>query len=130
MTIKRRDLLASAALAMGTAAARRLTAQLPPEPSMDHTLGPSGVPAGFPRRADFAIPAGLTYINGAYTHPMPMAADAAMRKFADARSAFQTEDATSGAMARGVKAAFASLINAKPSEISFIPNTSTGENLV
>jgi len=29
-----------------------------------------------------------------------------------------------------VKAAFASLINAKPSEIAFVPNTSTGENLV
>ena len=31
MTINRRDLLASAALAMGTAAARRLAAQLSPE---------------------------------------------------------------------------------------------------
>jgi selenocysteine lyase/cysteine desulfurase len=91
----------------------------------------SGIqPPDFPRKADFAIPAGLTYINGAYTHPMPVAAAAAMRKYADARSSFQTDDVTSGAMSRGVKAAFASLINAKPSEISFIPNTSTGENLV
>src|SRR4051794_27828926 len=105
MTIKRRDLLASAALAMGTAAARRLTAQLPPEPSMDHTLGPSGVPAGFPRKQDFAIPAGLTYINGAYTHPMPMVAAAAMRTYADARSSFQTDDATGGELAAAVKAA-------------------------
>jgi selenocysteine lyase/cysteine desulfurase len=29
-----------------------------------------------------------------------------------------------------IKAEFAALINAKPSEISFVPNTSTGENLV
>jgi len=63
MTINRRDLLASAALAMGTAAARRLAAQLPPESLMDHTLGRTVAPVGFPRKEDFAIPAGLTYIN-------------------------------------------------------------------
>jgi selenocysteine lyase/cysteine desulfurase len=132
MTITRRDLLAGAAAAVGTAAARALTAQLPPATGRGNSMSvvPGVQPSAFPRRADFAIPAGLTYINGAYTHPMPVAAAAAMRKYADARSSFQTDDATSGAMARGVKAAFASLINAKPSEISFIPNTSTGENLV
>ena len=130
MTINRRDLLASAALAMGTAAARRLTAQLPPEAPMGHTLGRTTPRVDFPRKEDFAIPAGLTYINGAYTHPMPMVAAEAMRKYADARSSFQTDDATGGTLAAGVKAAFASLINAKPSEIAFVPNTSTGENLV
>jgi len=130
MTISRRDLLASAALAMGTAAARRLAAQLSPDHPMDQTLGSGIPPASFPRKEDFAIPAGLTYINGAYTHPMPLVAAAAMRKYADARSSFQTDDATSGTLAAGVKAAFASLINAKPSEIAFVPNTSTGENLV
>ena len=130
MTINRRDLLASAALAMGTAAARRLTAQLPPEAPMGHTLGRTTPRVDFPRKEDFAIPAGLTYINGAYTHPMPMVAAEAMRTYADARSSFQTDDATGGTLAAGVKAAFASLINAKPSEIAFVPNTSTGENLV
>ena len=134
MTITRRDLLAGAAAAVGTAAARALSAQLPPgmgkggETTMP--LASGNQPPDFPRKADFAIPAGLTYINGAYTHPMPVAAAAAMRKYADARSSFQTDDATSGDMSRGAKATFASLINAKPSEISFIPNTSTGENLV
>ena len=33
-------------------------------------------------------------------------------------------------LAAEVKSQFAALINAKPSEISFVPNTSTGENLV
>jgi selenocysteine lyase/cysteine desulfurase len=126
--ISRRDLLASAAVAAATTAARRLTAQLPPASAMQRTLGTE--PTGFPRKADFAIPAGLTYINGAYTHPMPLIAAAAMRKYADARSSFQTDDATTGKLAATVKAEFASLINAKPNEISFIPNTSTGENLV
>jgi selenocysteine lyase/cysteine desulfurase len=117
---------------VGTAAARALTAQLPPGSMMPPTspATPSAQPSAFPRKADFAIPAGLTYINGAYTHPMPLVAAAAMRRYADARAAFQTDDVTSGATSSGVKAAFASLINAKPSEISFIPNTSTGENLV
>jgi hypothetical protein len=38
-------------------------AQTPP-PSTDFSL---------PRKADFAIPAGETYINSAYVHPMPNA---------------------------------------------------------
>jgi selenocysteine lyase/cysteine desulfurase len=129
MTISRRDLLASAAAAVGTAAARKLNAQLPPELSMADVSG-SQAPPSFPRKEDFAIPAGLTYINGAYTHPMPLVAAAAMRKYADARSAFQTDDATSGTLATSVKRAFALLINAKPAEIAFVPNTSSGENLV
>ena len=128
MTITRRDLLAGAAAAVGTAAARALTAQLPSGSIMPHA--PAIRPPDFPRKADFAIPAGLTYINGAYTHPMPVAAAAAMRRYADARASFQTDDVTAGTVSAGVKAAFARLINAKPSEISYVPNTSTGENLV
>src|SRR4029453_4071394 len=104
----------------GTAAARRLAPQLAPAQRMDHTLGSSSPPAGFPRKEDFAIPAGLPYINGAYTHPMPLVAAAAMRKYADARSSFQTDEATSGTLATAVKTAFASLINAKPSEIACV----------
>jgi selenocysteine lyase/cysteine desulfurase len=128
MTITRRDLLATAAMAVGTAAARALTAQVSRGSTMDTTSG--NQQRGFPRKADFAIPAGLTYINGAYTHPMPIASAAAMRRYADARAAFQTDDVTAGTVSAAVKASFARLINAKPTEISFIPNTSTGENLV
>ena len=128
MAISRRDLIATAAAAAGGAAVRRLSAQLPPELAMTPASGTAA--PDFPRRADFAIPAGLTYINGAYTHPIPIVAATAMRRYADARSSFQTDDATSGKLAATVKATFAAIINAKPSEISFIPNTSTGENLV
>jgi len=39
-------------------------------------------------------------------------------------------DPGGGELAIEVKSQFAALINAKPSEISFVPNTSTGENLV
>jgi selenocysteine lyase/cysteine desulfurase len=128
MTITRRDLLATAAMAVGTAAARALAAQVLRGSTMDTTS--DNQQRGFPRKADFAIPAGLTYINGAYTHPMPIASAAAMRRYADARAAFQTDDVTAGTVSAAVKASFARLINAKPTEISFIPNTSTGENLV
>ena len=128
MHISRRDLIAGAAAAVGTAAARKLAAQLPLETAM--LPSPSNAPEGFPRKSDFAIPTGLTYINGAYTHPMPIVAANALRQYAEARSAFRTDAATSGTLSASVKAAFAALINAKPSEIAFIPNTSTGENLV
>ena len=128
MHISRRDLIAGAAAAVGTAAARKLAAQLPLETAM--LPSPSNAPEGFPRKSDFAIPTGLTYINGAYTHPMPTVAANALRQYAEARSAFRTDAATSGTLSASVKAAFAALINAKPSEIAFIPNTSTGENLV
>ena len=85
----------------------------------------------FPRKSDFTIPSGLTYLNSAYTHPMPSAARAAMDQYALRRSRPGDIDAPgNGAMVRQVKEEFARLINASPSEISFIPNTSTGENLV
>ena len=128
MHISRRDLIAGAAAAVGTAAARKLAAQLPLETAM--LPSPGNAPEGFPRKSDFAIPTGLTYINGAYTHPMPIVAANALRQYAEARSAFRTDAATSGTLSASVKAAFAALVNAKPSEIAFIPNTSTGENLV
>jgi selenocysteine lyase/cysteine desulfurase len=83
---------------------------------------------GFPRKADFRFAEGWTYINGAYTHPMPIAAADAYRAFLDHRSTVGFSDAP----ARRVDPvqAFAALINAKPSEIGYVPNTSTGENLV
>jgi len=85
----------------------------------------------FPRKSDFAIPEGLTYINGAYTHPMPVAAAEAVQKEATSRShPGRIDDPGHDALGREVKSHFAGLINAKPSEISFVPNTSTGENLV
>ncbi|HKE22624.1 MAG TPA: aminotransferase class V-fold PLP-dependent enzyme [Bryobacteraceae bacterium] len=82
--------------------------------------------AGFPRKQEFAIPAGHTYINGAYIHPMPVATAENVRRYTLSRS--QPDGATSERI--DIKAEFAALINAKPSEIAFVPNTSTGENLV
>jgi selenocysteine lyase/cysteine desulfurase len=58
---------------------------------------------------------------------MPIAAANAYRDAVNRRA---TVGASSAGPRTDPKTAFAALINAKPSEISFIPNTSTGENLV
>src|SRR5262245_66315433 len=85
----------------------------------------------FPRKSDFAIPEGLTYINGAYTHPIPTGAADAIRRDCEYRlRPGRIDDPGHDALAKTVKEQFALLINAKPSEISYVPNTSTGENLV
>lgn len=84
--------------------------------------------SSLPAKQDFAIPADLTYIDCAYTHPMPVAAAAALREWAEFRSHLQVVSQPKKLI--NVKAEFAALINANESEISFVPNTSTGENLI
>ena len=127
MQINRRDLLTGLG---GLAAASALS------PVQAHTRSLTSFISGsadnsLPRKSDFAIPEGLTYINGAYTHPMPVAAAEAVRRNAEERSRpGRIDDPGHDALAKEVKTQFAALINAKPAEISFVPNTSTGENLV
>jgi selenocysteine lyase/cysteine desulfurase len=82
----------------------------------------------FPRKADFAIPDGVTYINCAYTHPLPRGATAAVRRHLDRRS--QPDAELPAEPAVDLKAEFAALIHARPSEISYITSTSAGENLI
>jgi selenocysteine lyase/cysteine desulfurase len=88
---------------------------------------PSFVPS-LPAKHDFAIPKDVTYVNSAFTHPMPIVAAKAARTYVDLRS--QPGSVSESLQNVNVKMQFATLINAKPSEISFVPNTSTGENLV
>jgi hypothetical protein len=96
-------------------------------PSM---IGSSGGTASFPAKSDFAIPEGVTYINCAYIHPLPIAGLEALRAYGDRRTRPEAVSKPLQKKAVDLKAEFAALINAKKSEISFIPNTSTGENLV
>ncbi|MGB7281189.1 MAG: aminotransferase class V-fold PLP-dependent enzyme [Candidatus Acidiferrum sp.] len=86
----------------------------------------SSQPAVLPSRSDFAIPEDLTYLNSAFTHPMPIVAAQALRSYVD----YRAEPGLALKQSVDIKSEFAALINAKPSEISFVPNTSTGENLV
>jgi len=68
-----------------------------------HATGPSmlsraavrhqGSEATFPRKEDFDIAEGYTYMNGAFTHPMPIAATHAFRAAVDRRSKLGTSPA-------------------------------------
>ncbi|MFZ0332701.1 MAG: aminotransferase class V-fold PLP-dependent enzyme [Candidatus Acidiferrales bacterium] len=125
MQTNRREFLAS----IGGAAALTALGDSGSEALLQNP-GPSSVasPAtALPAKNDFAIPEDVTYINSAFIHPMPVAAAQALREYADVRS----EPGIASKLHNvDVKAELAALINAKPSEISFVPNTSTGENLV
>jgi selenocysteine lyase/cysteine desulfurase len=118
--LNRRRLLAGLGAAAAAAALPDASAGRAPAPG-DETMR-------LPRKRDFAFAPGWTYISGAFTHPMPIAAADAYRDAVNRRA---TVGAAAAAPPRiDPKAAFAALINAKPSEISYLPNTSAGENLV
>lgn len=127
MSITRRNLLAGAGGLAATAALGRLSKPLPGATAPGQLEWPTQ-DSGFPRKDDFAIPEDYTYINGAFTHPMPLVALEAVRQRAEQRSA--PGSPRPDGPRRDPKELFADLINAEPSEIAYVPNTSTGENLV
>jgi selenocysteine lyase/cysteine desulfurase len=88
-------------------------------------------PAGgsLPDRRAFAIPAGQTYLNSAFIHPMPVAAAQAVARYVESRT-FSRERWSGDDLAVKVRGQFAALINAAPAEISLVESTSRGENLV
>jgi selenocysteine lyase/cysteine desulfurase len=94
----------------------------------------TGAQLGFPRKADFAIEEGYTYINAAYTHPIPKVALDAVQRAAEGRAALRAVSAGARQEKENrkpdPKALFAELIGAKASEIAYVPSTSFGENLV
>jgi len=106
MALTRRNLLAGIG---GLAAAHTTLGGL-----CAHALqsaAPSAKPAIDAAKRDFGIPSEITFLNSAYTHPMPLAARDALRSWADFR-------ATPQALSRpkpliNLKAEFAALINAR-----------------
>lgn len=118
----RREILAG----LGTLAAAGIAAPLNSITNSTSSFRPA---SSLPAKQDFAIPAGVTYLNSAYTHPMPLAAAAALRGWTEFRSHPKTVSQPKKFSAN-VKAEFAALINAKESEISYVQSTSAGENLV
>jgi selenocysteine lyase/cysteine desulfurase len=94
---------------------------------------PSAAPrqVGFPRKADFSFEDGCTYLNAAYTHPIPKVSLDAVRRAAEGRGTLKASAGPGGPSATTtVRTLFAELINARPSEIAFVSSTSAGENLV
>jgi selenocysteine lyase/cysteine desulfurase len=110
MSLTRRELLA------GTAQAAAAAAFQPRDGSL-------------PARRDFAIPAGQTYLNSAFIHPIPVAAAQAVNRYVETRT-FSRERWSGDELAAKVRAQFAELINARPAEIGLVESTSRGENLV
>lgn len=117
--LSRRTLLAQAGGLVAATVATDLVAQTVATPAA----------APFPARRDFALPSGQVYLNSAYIHPMPRASAQAMRQYEEMRLG-RIPRRSGSSVAEEIKGSFARLINAKPSEIGLIPNTSTGENLV
>ena len=124
MDVTRRELLAGmggllAAAACGTQGAPS------PAPAMTRPLGDA-----LPVREDFAIPAGQSWLNSAFIHPIPIAAANAVRSYLETRTFHEPRLRSGDALAAEVKAEFAALINARPEEISLVQSTSVAENLV
>ena len=108
-----------AAAACGTRGASSLA------PATTRPLGDA-----LPVRGDFAIPAGQTWLNSAFIHPVPTAAASAVRSYLETRTFREPRLRSGDSLAAEVKAEFAALINAKPAEVSLVQSTSAAENLV
>jgi selenocysteine lyase/cysteine desulfurase len=123
MTMDRRELLGAFgafAAARGLGVSPELPAATPTAPEMPAQGAP------LPRKADFAIEAGTTYLNAAYTHPIPRVSSEAARVAAERRAA--ALPAPGGR--RTPRELFARLVGARPTEIAHVSSTSAGENLV
>jgi selenocysteine lyase/cysteine desulfurase len=133
--MNRRELIAGLG-GLATARAFGLGADPFALPESTGTATPTAGPLvpGFPRKDDFTIEPGYTYLNAAYTHPIPKFSLDAARRAAQWRTELSapfrqtTEAALSTAMSP--KQLFARLINANESEIAYVSSTSEGENLV
>lgn len=83
-------------------------------------------------RDDFPVAKDRVYLNNAGIHPMSRASLAAAQEFLRARTygAGPTASPDPPVPTREAKEGFAALINARPSEIAFVPSTTVGEHLV
>ena len=137
MTMDRREMLLSlggiaAARAFGfgddlEAAADRSADRIDARPAERARMPARGAP--FPRKDDFTIEPGYTYLNAAYTHPIPKVAVQAARYAAEWRGAMR-KPSPGGMRLLTPRELFAQIINAKATEIAHVSSTSAGENLV
>jgi hypothetical protein len=100
-------------------------------PSLAKSQGTSSLDSAssLPAKQDFEIPASVTYLNCAHVHPMPLAAAAAARAWAEFRAHPQAESRPKE-FAANVKAEFAALLNAKESEIRYYIRRLGVENIL
>jgi selenocysteine lyase/cysteine desulfurase len=112
MDVTRRNLLAAAGLAAAVSKARAAAPQLPDK-------------AGFP------VVKSEICLNNARWHPISLGATRAVQQYLDYKATGGGASADYGSQLQNqAKQQFAALIHAKPSEVSFVPSTTVGENLV
>jgi len=80
-------------------------------------------------RANFPVAEERTYLNNAYWHPLSLGAKEAIQVYLERKATGSARYDFAPARLEA-KAGFAKLIHANPSEISFVPSTVVGENLV
>jgi selenocysteine lyase/cysteine desulfurase len=129
MKISRRNVLAG----IGGLAASHIAPQAALAAPAESSPLPAGNPGAdaraiLPAKSDFGIPSEITFLNSAYTHPITLASRDSLLSWAEFRA--HPEAVSRPKPLINLKAEFAALINARETEISYIPNTSTGENLV
>jgi selenocysteine lyase/cysteine desulfurase len=113
MQVSRRNLIAGAALA--TAAVSKLRA----------------APSALPDRNEFPVVKAEVCLNNARWHPIGLGATRAVQQYLDYKAGGGGTDADyGGGLQNRAKELFAKLINAHPAEVSFVPSTTVGENLV
>lgn len=116
MRYSRRDVV------QGTIATPLLTAVLGARPESAATTAPLPDKRSFPFEG--------TYLNAAFTHPLGAQALAAAQAYLKART-YEVDRSWPRVNSRDIAvSAFASLINASPSEIAVVTSTMEGENLV
>ena len=81
-------------------------------------------------RDQFPIARTKAYLNNASVHPISLATHRAATQYLDRRLDGPRWGEQYSSTPEEVKASFAALVNAKPSEISFVTSTEVGENLV
>jgi selenocysteine lyase/cysteine desulfurase len=120
-------LMAAGALPFEVAAAGAFAAQ-PRRAAAggDEPLAPLGLPPALPDKASFSHVRG-TFLDGASSHPRPAGANGLIAR---AGAAELGDPAGFRPSESRIRAAFARLVHAEPSEIAFVPSTQIGESFV
>jgi selenocysteine lyase/cysteine desulfurase len=91
----------------------------------------ASVSAGLPAKAEFPVTKSETCLNNARWHPISAGAMKAVHEYLEYKAGGGGAHPEYGTeMQAQVKRRFAELIHARPSEVSFVPSTTVGENLV
>ncbi len=117
MNISRRDMIAGAGASILQSAGTHASA----------ASGPSGLPA----KNDFAVVKAEVCLNNARWHPISIGATRAVQEYLEYKAGGGGGAPDYGSdLQHRAKTQFARLINAQPGEVSFVPSTTAGENLI